>query len=118
VSSVAFSPDRKTLASASGDQTVRLWDVATHQALGEPLRGHIDAVHSVAFSPDGKTLASGGKDHTVWLWDVSLDSWIRRACARANRNLSLAEWQQYVGKDVPYETTCPEFPAGEGVPGK
>ncbi len=66
---VAFSPDRKTLASGD-DGTVRLWDVAGRQ-LGDPLQGHNGVVYTVAFSPDGKTLASGGSDHTVRLWDVT-----------------------------------------------
>jgi hypothetical protein len=35
----------------------------------------------------------------------------------ANRNLSLAEWKQYIG-DVPYEKTCPDLPPGEGAPAK
>ncbi len=118
VYSVAFSPDGKTLASASRDQTVRLWDVASRQALGEPLKGHSDAVYSVAFSPDGKTLASASVDQTVRLWEVNPPSWIARACARANRNLSFSEWQFYIGKDVSYRRTCPNLPPGDGAPAK
>ena len=71
VLSVAFSPDGKTLASASVDQTIILWDVATRQQIGAPLRGHTDSVSSVVFSPDGKTLASADADKTIILWDVT-----------------------------------------------
>ena len=71
VYSVAFSPDGKTLASASRDRTVRLWNVATHRQIGNPLTGHAGGVTSVAFSPDGKTLATGSGDRTVRLWDVA-----------------------------------------------
>jgi WD40 repeat protein len=70
VSSVAFSPDGCTLASGSGDQTVKLWDTATG-TLRQTLEGHYDPVNSVAFSPDGCTLASGSDGQTIKLWDAT-----------------------------------------------
>jgi WD40 repeat protein len=64
---VAFSPDGRTLASASYDCTVKLWDPQSATAL-KTLEGHSDPVSGVAFSPDGRTLASASDDCTVKLW--------------------------------------------------
>jgi WD40 repeat protein len=116
VNSVAFSPDGKILASASSDNSVRLWEVSTNQPVGQPLTGHTDAVLSVALSPDGKMLASAGSDKTVRLWDVSAVGWIELACRIANRNQSLSEWVAFVGADQPYLRTCPDRPSGMGAP--
>src|SRR5579884_12549 len=69
VEDVAFSPDGKTLALASREGNVHLWDVATGKLL-ETLKGHSSAVRAVVFSPDGRTLASGSGDQTVRLWNV------------------------------------------------
>jgi WD40 repeat protein len=70
VTSVAFSPDGRRLASGSADQTVREWDAATGQGI-RTLKGHTGRVKSVAFSPDGKRLASASADQTVKLWDAA-----------------------------------------------
>ena len=68
-STVAFSPDGKTLAGGGGDRVVKLWDVATGRPLAV-LPGHEGYIASLAFSPDGRTLATGGQDALVGLFEV------------------------------------------------
>ena len=70
VQSVAFSWDGQRLASASADNTVKVWDAATGQE-SLTLKGHTSEVNSVAFSLDGKRLASASTDKTVKVWDVT-----------------------------------------------
>ncbi|MGA4844183.1 helix-turn-helix domain-containing protein [Streptomyces sp. G45] len=69
VQSAAFAPDGRTLATASFDHTVKLWDARTRR-LRATLTGHTDAVNAVAFAPDGRTLATAGNDRGVKLWDA------------------------------------------------
>ncbi len=64
--SVAWSPDSKLVASASADNTVKIWNL--DGTVLQTLRGHNDQVMSVAWSPNGKMIATGSRDKTVKLW--------------------------------------------------
>jgi WD40 repeat protein len=69
VSAVCYSPDRKTMASASWDQTIKLWDVETNECI-TTLEGHDGCILSIAFSPNGKTLVSSCDAPSVIVWDI------------------------------------------------
>jgi WD40 repeat protein len=68
--SVAFSHDSTRLASASLDDTIKIWDVHSGECL-QTLKGHSDSVYSVAFSHDSARLASASDDSTVKIWDAN-----------------------------------------------
>ncbi|MCY2952529.1 MAG: protein kinase [Planctomycetota bacterium] len=72
ITALSFSPDSKTLASGGHgkDPTIRLWDVATGEAIGAPLAGHKQYIHAAAFSPRGGIVASASADQSICLWDV------------------------------------------------
>jgi WD40 repeat protein len=70
VTSVAWSPDSKQIASGSDANTIKFWDVPSEQNTAT-LSGHSATVQSLAWSPDGTRLASGSWDNTVKIWDVT-----------------------------------------------
>ena len=69
--SVAFHPERRSIASAHSGGRVRLWDEASGQCRHEADGHQGKIVLSLAFEPGGRRLASGGEDGYVQLWDTA-----------------------------------------------
>ncbi len=80
---VSFSPDGKMLATASADNTVKLWDTSTDKQI-KTLKGHTNSVNGVSFSPNGKMLATASGDNTVKLWDTSTGKQIKTLKGHTN----------------------------------
>ncbi|KZP10859.1 WD40 repeat-like protein [Athelia psychrophila] len=70
VRAVAYSPDGKHIVSGSADDTIRIWDAETGEAVGEQLRGHSSSIMAIAYSPDGRHIVSGSWDGTIRIWDA------------------------------------------------
>ena len=120
---LAFSPDGKTLASASGDHTARLWDVVSATPACRPLR-HKGAVRTLAFSPDGTRLVTGSDDATARLWQVAsgqpVGEALRHRTERAGRRFQPRRPVGADGRQRPHGSALGRFhgaaPGGTGAP--
>ena len=84
IEGVSFSANDQLIASASADQTLKLWDVSslfsTNTVLFEypehknillkTIKGHASVLHDLSFSADGKFIVSAGNDNLIKLWQL------------------------------------------------
>ncbi|HEY2364931.1 MAG TPA: hypothetical protein VGH87_01050, partial [Polyangiaceae bacterium] len=86
--SMTFTPDGKTLLTASGDGTLKMWDASTGESL-RALPGHTAEVATVCVTPDGRQAVSGG-DHTIRVWSLPEGKPVRTIDAATPRVYALA----------------------------
>jgi WD40 repeat protein len=108
VESVAVSPDHDTFVTTGRDGAVKLWD-KSDQLIVTLLPFGNARVRASFLAPDRVMLVSDRGD--VLEWDPRPESWEAYACSVAGRNLSQAEWAQFLpGRD--YHATCAQFSPG------
>ncbi len=106
ITSVAFDPTGRRFATAgSGDGTIKVWFTAGLQQEGPRLAADPDATSAVAFDPGGKDLLVVDDRGGAFAWPTSLPAWQQDACTLAGRNLTRAEWAQFVA-GRPYTAVC------------
>ena len=70
VNALAYSPDGRHIVSGGDDDTLRIWDATSGEALMR-LEGHESLVNALAYSPDGRHIVSGSLDSTLRIWDAT-----------------------------------------------
>lgn len=107
VTTVGFSPDGSHVVSGGEDYAAIVWESATGN---EVIRmTHEDSVFFVAFTSDGSAiLSTSANSARVWKWQ--LEDLVENICIMSPRNLTHAEWAQYVGDLLPYQAVCPNLP--------
>jgi WD40 repeat protein len=108
VSSVAFDPGSKLLATSAADGKVRLWDIASKHQIGVALPGAENGTGTnvSAFEPSGNHLIALYDSGTAFVWDMEPDHWKQQACAVVGRSLTREEWKELLpGRR--YQPACP-----------
>jgi WD40 repeat protein/DNA-binding SARP family transcriptional activator len=104
VISVSYSPDGKEVMTTSSDGKFRLIDIATGKLVGAPLPGD-GAAGWGTFFPNGKQIVVALWSGDGVVWNVDPSAWAAQACRVAHRNLTPAEWHDFL-PSRPYRRIC------------
>jgi WD40 repeat protein len=107
IADVTFDPSGQRFATTgSQDGDVKVWFTSSLEQEGPRLAADSGSTAEAAFEPGGKDLLAVDDAGGVFTWPMSLAAWEQRACSLAGRNLSRAEWAQFVAGGR-YASVCP-----------
>ena len=112
VYTVAYNSDEGLLASGNGSGEITLWNISAtfgFTKIGVLSTGKEGLISNLVYLENGKKLISANSGGIVY-WNLDETSWINDVCEIVNRNLTHAEWNQYIGEYIPYHATCPNLP--------
>ncbi len=109
VTDINFSPDNRLLLTTSRDKTARIWDLSDSRKLPILLDDHEDWVMTGCFDPTGTKVMTGSRDKFIRTWPVEASVLADRVCSSLTRNMSIDEWNEFVGVEIPYRKTCPNL---------
>jgi len=102
---VALSPDGRTVAAINKSGFVYVWDRGSGQLIGPPLSGHPNRPTGVVFVDGGALLSTTDREGLVLWWPMNPETWVASACRIAGRDLTPAEWQEFL-PDHQLRSTC------------
>ncbi len=104
----AWNNSGTRIVTGSNDGTARVWDAESGAEVAV-LTGHQGGVLHAAWNNSGTRIVTTSDDKTARVYYVPIADLMEAVCERSIRNLSLSEWQRFMGNE-PYHKTCPALP--------
>jgi len=109
VTSMAFSKDGNDLASSSYDRTIKIGNWKSTGVKPISIEKHDLWVYDILYTPNDKHLISCSADKTIRIFTTECSNMNEKLTKLLNRNMTVEEWNKYVGADIPYEKTRPDL---------
>ncbi|MDP1726251.1 MAG: hypothetical protein Q8M15_05670 [Bacteroidota bacterium] len=109
ITCVRFAKNKNNLATTGLDGVVRLWNLNYVDDQPQVFAEHESWIYCLCFNNDGSRLVSCGKDKSVRTYVVDENILFKNVSEKVKRNFTDAEWDLYVGNDIPYERTIKEL---------
>ncbi len=104
VQALAFNHSGGLLASAGYDQNIRIWDCSKTDAPPLSIHNHDGWIYDLLFAEDDSEIISCGSDNQIIKTIIDPERLAKKAQQTAGRGLTIFEWQEYIGTDIPYRT--------------